>query len=820
MRELLLPQRPKIDPKIYAYEYSDRKGWLKIGYTLRDVRNRVKEQHPIKSPWEYRIVLEESAMRNDGSVFRDSDIHAYLRRKKFKNPDGEWFECKEEDVKAAILAVKSGSIETSRTLSFSMRPEQKEAVERAAQYFTSIRLDQPKKTPRFLWNAKMRFGKTFATYQLARKMGWRRILVLTFKPAVESVWEEDLNSHLDFEGWQFVSKSNAKAEEIDQDRPLICFGSFQDYLGKTEVGGIKTKNEWVHETRWDCIVLDEYHFGAWRDNAKELFETEKESEEIELIEDEMPIKTGAYLYLTGTPFRALTTGELIEEQIYHWTYTDEQKAKSSWNGVDNPYISLPRMVLLTYKMPDAIRTIASKGEYDEFDLNEFFAATGVNESANFKHEVEVQKWLDMIRGSFWGMIEDNLKLAEQKPPMPYSDTKLMDVLSHTLWFLPSVSACFAMRNLLKKRQNMFYQDYRIVVAAGNKAGQGVKALIPVEEAMADPLKSKTITLSCGKLMTGVTVRPWTGIFMLKNVQSPETYFQAAFRVQTPWTVKNTDGQNPNKEEVLKKECYVFDFAPDRALRQIADYSCSLSIGDESPETKVKEFIQFLPVLAYDGASMRQIDAAGVLDWAMSGTSATLLARRWESALLVNVDNCSLQRLMKDEDAMSALMNIEGFRSLNKDIETIINRSNALSQLRQKDNDKKLTTNEQEELSENEKECKRLRNQIKDKLIKFATRIPIFMYLTDYREHTLQDLIAEHEPDLFKRVTGLSKIDFKRLVGLEIFNGGRMNNAVYNFKRYEDASLEYMGLNMHVGERVGLFDITLNPEEYHAFRNEG
>ena len=819
MNEPLFPQRPKVDPKIYAYEYVDRKGWLKIGYTTRDVRDRVKEQHPTKSPWEYKIVLEESAMRNDGNGFRDSDIHAYLRRKKFKNPDGEWFECTENDVMAAILAVKSGFHETIRTLSFPMRPEQKEAVERTARYFASAKRDQSDRTPRFLWNAKMRFGKTFATYQLARKMGWRKVLVLTFKPAVESAWEEDLNSHLDFDGWQFISKNTASASKVDKERPLVCFGSFQDYLGKNGAGGIKAKNEWVHETRWDCVVLDEYHFGAWRDNAKELFETEKESEEIELVEEEMPIKTGAYLYLTGTPFRALATGELIEEQIYHWTYTDEQKAKSSWKGANNPYMSLPRMVMLTYKMPDAIRTIAAKGEHDEFDLNDFFAAAGRNGSASFKHEEEVQKWLDMIRGSFVGMIEDNLKLAAQKPPMPYSDTKLLNVLSHTLWFLPSVSACFAMHNLLKKKQNMFYQDYRVVVAAGNKAGQGAKALIPVKEAMDDPLKSRTITLSCGKLMTGVSVKPWSGIFMLKNVQSPETYFQAAFRVQTPWTIKNLDGQNPNQEEVLKKKCYVFDFAPDRALRQIADYSCSLSIGGESPETKVKEFLQFLPVLAYDGASMRLIDAAGVLDWAMSGTSATLLARRWESALLVNVDNYTLQRLMKDEAAMEALMNIEGFRSLNKDIETIINRSDALYQLKQKANDKKLTSKEKKELSEDEKKCKNIRKQIQKKLIKFATRIPIFMYLTDYREHTLQDVIAELEPELFKKVTGLTKKDFKRLVGLEVFNGGRMNNAVYNFKRYEDASLEYMGLNKHAGEKVGLYDTTLNPEEYRTFRNE-
>ena len=201
----------------------------------------------------------------------------------------------------------------------------------------------------------------------------------------------------------------------------------------------------------------------------------------------------------------------------------------------------------------------------------------------------------------------------------------------------------------------------MVVAAGHEAGQGVKALKPVQDAMnnPDPLHTKTITLSCGKLVTGVSVRPWTGIFMLRNCSTPETYFQAAFRVQTPWTIKNPDGDNANKEVIMKEECYVFDFAPTRALRQIADYSCRLDVNEMNPEKKVQEFIHFLPVLAYDGSAMKQIDAAGVLDMAMSGTTATLLARRWESALLVNVDNSTLAKLMNSPEAMEALMSIEG-----------------------------------------------------------------------------------------------------------------------------------------------------------------
>ena len=310
----------------------------------------------------------------------------------------------------------------------------------------------------------------------------------------------------------------------------------------------------------------------------------------------------------------------------------------------------------------------------------------MGDKAKFKYEDEVQKWLDLIRGSFMPTSVDNLKLGAQKPPMPFSDVRLLNVLSHTFWFLPSVASCHAMRNLLKKKQNRFYHDYRVIVAAGSAAGIGVAALPPVLEGMDEPLKTKTITLSCGKLTTGVTVRPWTGILMLRNSSTPETYFQAAFRVQSPWTVRNPDGASPNQEQIIKEECYVFDFAPDRALRQIADYSCRLNVNESNPEKKVEEFISFLPVLAYDGSSMKQIDAAGILDMAMSGTTATLLARRWESALLVNVDNDTLRRLMDNPKAMEALMSIEGFRNLNQDIETIINKSEAVKKARKEAND--------------------------------------------------------------------------------------------------------------------------------------
>jgi len=824
----LFPPRSDSRPMIYAYTENniDYEGLLKVGYTTIGVKKRIDQQYPTKRPEgkiPYTIVFEKPAMYKDGSSFTDHAIHSMLSKKKIKKEGGEWFKCTVKDLEAAYLAVRNriDNVE-NRTQSFKMRPEQEEAVRITIDYYNVALKEKNSRAAKFLWNAKMRFGKTFAAYQLARRMGLKKILVLTFKPVVEEAWNDDLMNHIDFEGWQYITCRNGDIDrQPDLERPLVCFGSFQDLLGTNASGGIKTKNEWVHTTNWDLVVFDEYHFGAWRDNAKKLFEQDEEDKydnlDIEIYKREeadnaynetfLPITTNRYLFMTGTPFRAINSGEFIEEQIYSWTYSDEQREKVAWgNKPDNPYAALPRMVMLTYKIPESIRRVAIQGEFDEFDLNIFFSAKGKGEDAKFVYEEEVQKWLDLIRGAYLGTTIDDLKLGA-KPDMPYSNNRLLNILTHTLWFLPNVASCFAMHNLLRQKQNTFYNGYKINVCAGPSAGVGYEALAPVQNSMEDPLNSKTITLSCGKLTTGVTIKPWTGIFMLRNLSSPETYFQAAFRVQNPWEVDIEGG----KKEIMKHECYILDFALDRALRQIADYSCRLNVNESNPEIKVGEFIKFLPVIAYDGSTMRQINASEILDITMAGTSATLLAKRWESALLVNVDNETLARLMANEEAMRALESIEGFRSLNSDIQTIINLTEAVKKA--KTSDEKPTSKEKKELSDQEKEFKSKRKQIQEKLIKFATRIPIFMYLTDYREYSLKDVITQIEPGLFKKVTGLDVKDFELLVSLNVFNGPLMNDAVYKFKRYEDASLTYTGINKHEGENVGGYDTVLTADEY-------
>jgi hypothetical protein len=847
IEEILAP-KPEARPRIYAYSIADKAhaGLLKVGQTTRDVKQRVAEQLQTANIKNYTIVLDEVAECDDGIIFTDHAVRTALVKKKFQNTELEWMRCTLADVKTVLTELRTGKVFTgTHHEKFRMRREQAEAVEKTFDYFNSIWADKKNKaTPRFLWNAKMRFGKTFTTYQLAKKLNSKRVLVMTFKPAVADAWQTDLESHVDFDGWQFLTRdTDGDPTKIAPATPLVYFGSLQDLLGRDKAtGNIKPKNKWIHKVKWDLVVFDEYHFGAWRESAKELVEGEEEriareeaeleaaskeknvsdrlkakiadkQEPLEKESDFLPITTKAYLYLSGTPFKALATGEFIEEAIFNWTYTDEQRAKEEFEkknpGKWNPYGALPRLHLLTYQMPPELITVASAGEFDEFDLNAFFEASGEGKKAQFKHKSDVQKWLDIIRGGYAPKTVEQLKTGS-RAPFPYSDVTLLPYLQHSFWFLPDVAACHAMANLLAEKQNVFWHDYDPIVVAGASAGIGLDALPPVRAAIGSGFDSKTITLSCGKLTTGVTVPQWSSILMLRNLKSPETYFQAAFRVQSPWSIKNPDGDDPNAEEVLKPACFVFDFAPTRALRQLSEYGIGLSPGEPNPENAVKDLVSFLPVLAYDGANMTQIDAGGILDIAMAGTSATLLARKWESALLVNVDNDTLRRVLENPEAMAAVERIEGWRSLGDNIlETIINKSDVVKGLKNQAKEKDLSKKEMKQLTEEEKEFKSKRKLVQEKLIKFATRIPAFMYLTDFRENTLQDVITKIETDLFLTVTGLTVKDFDLLVRLKVFNTEKMNQAVFAFRRYEDASLRYTGIESHEGlTHYGLYDTVI------------
>ena len=814
-------------PKIYAYttpEFAKRKwsgskegvGLVKVGYTERNIEDRMREHFPTKGPDKnpYTVLFVEEALTKDGKFFTDHIIHKILQDAGFNRVGGEWFECSVSDVQRAVLQQKLGkSLEDSRINDFSMRPEQMDAIQITKEYFQR-ETKRESKAPHFLWNAKMRFGKTFTTYQLAKSMQWKRVMVLTYKPSVEREWRVELASHIDFKGWQFFGRGD-DFSKIDGRKPLIWFASFQDILGKSPSGGIKQRFEAARVIDWDCIVLDEYHFGAWRDAAKELYDadTSEGNFEEEFSEEKFPLSANSFLYLTGTPFRALANGEFLEDQIFTWSYIDEQRAKKEWSKPEpNPYLELPQMVLMTYQLPDEVRNVALRGEMNEFDLNEFFKAEEVVDDKKihsgkykFAHKTEVQMWLSLIRGQYLqaGFKPDS---GGTKPPLPYADTELLAYLNHSFWFLPSVASCYAMDALLKEPVNNFFSDYKIVVAAGTRAGIGIEALPPVLNAIGKGHDTKTITLSCGKLTTGVSIPQWCGMFMLRNTSSPESYFQTAFRVQTPWSVRNVDKTDPRTQEILKEKCYIFDFAPNRALKLITEYSSRLDLRDTSQvEEKIKDFLNFLPVLAYDGFSMTPLDARELLDIAASGVGATMLARRWQSPHLVRVDNDTIARLLNNPEIIAALEGIEAFRNLGKDLTKVLNSEKALAKL---EREKKPKSDKNKK---DEKENKSFKRDLRDKLLKFMSRIPVFMYLTDYREETLKDVITQLERPLFTRVTGLKIQDFERMCEIGLFNSQAMNSAIFSFRRFELGSLNYVGGGIEL-EKIGLFDTTVSAIE--------
>ena len=830
MKNELLPSQKH--PQIYIFTTQNYKnknwegvkkgrGLLKVGYTEQlNVLNRIDQQFPTKTPeiTPYELIFKTTAIDESGIIFKDFAIHKRLRELGFRHVNGEWFECTKEDVISAIHEIKAGKKFISRRYqNFGCRPEQLNAVELTQCYFQKYpgKVNAPS---HFLWNAKMRFGKTFTSYQLAKKMNWQRVLVLTYKPATVSQWREDLESHLDFENWKFFSPGE-KYDPKEQCHYHVFFASFQDILGKTaDKKSTKERFKHVFETEWDIAFIDEYHFGAWRDAAKELYDSDPDKTSEPSLgfisESALPLKVSHLVYLSGTPFRAIANGEFTEDQIFNWTYSDEQNAKAEFgNLVGNPYSDLPKMVLMTYQLPEKLREIAMEGETNEFDLNEFFRAKKLEtsnrgkEKYQFIHEDQVNQWLGLLRGQLTPGINAASFSESDTQAWPYKSAALQTYLTHTFWFMPSVASCYAMADLLSKKGS-FYSSYKIVVAAGNEAGMGEKALEPVKDAIGpNPLTSISITLSCGKLSMGVSVPAWSGIFILRNTTSPETYFQAAFRVQTPWSYISENGSSA--KVVIKPICYVFDFAPTRALRLISEYSSRLDLKSTSSVTdKVEEFLKFLPVLCYDGSNMQELNATELLDYATVGTASSMLARRWQSDYLVNLDSFTIQRLLDRPDLIAALSKIEGFRNLSNlksRLVKMINHEAALNKVK-KDN-RKIT----EELTKEQKEVRQFRKEIQRDLKKFITRIPVFMYLTDYREERLIDVIRCIEPDLFTTVTGLEITDFEKLNEVGIFNSALMNQAVFAFKRFEEASLSYAG-GISLSNYAGGFDTVVKRED--------
>ncbi|MGM7696800.1 DEAD/DEAH box helicase family protein [Microbacterium sp. A84] len=794
-------------------------GLIKVGETTRaTARERIHQQLGTAYPdlVGVDILLDENAQRTDGTFFRDHDVHRALVAAGIRRPNGEWFEATLDEVKAAISVVRAGRrFDSTRTADFGMRPEQEEAVAETAAYFREHANDS--KPARFLWNAKMRFGKTFTSYQLAREMEWSKVLVLTYKPAVQTAWEEDLNSHVDFEGWRFIDAKTPITEAVqiaDGDAPFVWFASFQDLNGKTG-GAVKERNEPIYLLDWDAIVIDEYHFGAWRDSAREMYDpadsklAAAEEPDEDVTAESLGMQTQNYLLLSGTPFRAITNGEFNEDAIYNWTYIDEQREKAAWpaSSGENPYIDLPRMEMYTYKMSVDAEAEADEGEFNGFSLNEYFRAKKLDDGRyEFAEPTQVREFLEMLRGK----LSDQMKAALEtgkKPPFPYEDVQFSEGVRHSVWYMNDVASCHAMKAMLDAHP--YFSSFDVHVSAGGKAGQGAAAKKPVDELIhsADSEgRSGSITLSCGKLMTGVTIKQWSAIFMLRSLKSPESYFQAAFRVQSPWSTK-APGE---PRQVIKDTCYVFEFDPNRALTLLAEYGTRLATNtDDTGAEVLGELINYLPIFAFDGARMDQLDATDVLNWASIGIGATALAQRWNSPLLVDVNEATLGKLLDSPELLASLEQIEDFRNLSSDAQKVITSTKKLKAVK-REKGGKLDPPEKKEQSETAS----LRKQIREKLQKFVAKVPVFMYLTDFREEALVHVIRSLDPDLFERVTGLTVADFEMLASIGVFNAQHMDYAIFQFRQFESASLRYANDGeLSVDDRkVGLWDSAVDESE--------
>lgn len=610
--------RPAL-PQIYAYttpEIRRHDGWTKIGYTEQDVNVRIVQQtHTAdviaKLEWHGNATYEDT-----GEVFHDTDFHTYLRHLGINDQPGtEWFEINPPNAKGRFHEFREnhGILDGLGASDYELRAEQEAAISKTLDYF------QLHEQGEFLWNAKPRFGKTLATYDLCKRLPTpgkdgkaKRILVVTNRPAIANSWYDDYVKFVGTDsGWRFISSVDALAGKpycISHDEYLhlagkgklpnsIEFISLQDLKGSIEFGGHYDKLKYVAEYEYDLLVIDEAHEGV------DTYKTDMAFDHI---------KRRNTLHLSGTPFKAIANDKFPENAIYNWTYADEQQAKRDWNDPElrNPYENLPKLNMFTYQMSDIIENEVAKGmqidgeqtEY-AFDLNEFFET----KDGRFVHYDDVKRFLDA--------------LTTQKK-YPFSTPELRDELRHTFWMLNRVDSARALAKML--RQHEVFKDYEIILAAGDgkidddeeneKSFDKVRNAIAKAEKGGEGVKTKTITLSVGQLTTGVTVPEWTGVLMLSNMKSPALYVQAEFRAQNP-CLFNRNGKYQRKENA-----YVFDFDPARSLTVFEEYANDLYSGTtcgggdtDSRKQNVRRLLNFFPVIGEDeDGEMVELDAEQVL----------------------------------------------------------------------------------------------------------------------------------------------------------------------------------------------------------------
>jgi hypothetical protein len=825
---------------IYVFRINDNahKGCLKIGEATSDNENiwglepnskalnrtakKRIDQYTQTAGIAYDLLYTEVAIYAENGViqaFSDSEVHKVLmrsgiKRKIFdiKNKANEWFETDLETVKNAIKAVKEGkdslhSSEVSETQNpVEFRPEQKDAIEKTIKQFKSGN--------EMLWFAKMRFGKTLSALQVVKEHQFTRTLILTHRPVVDKGWFEDFSKifydspHYAYgsknQGNQFVTLEKAcKANGTK----YICFASMQDLRGSELVGGNFNKNDELFGTPWDFIIIDEAHEGTQTELGGNVLEGLKKA-------------NTKVLHLSGTPFNLLDNYK--EDEIYTWDYVMEQKAKADWDkvhfGDPNPYASLPKLNIFIYDLGKLLH-----GYIDEevaFNFREFFR---VNEEGTFLHEKDVLSFLNLI--------------CKEDPASnyPYATTEYRDNFRHSLWMVPGVKEAKALSKILKKHS--VFGQFEIVNVAGDGDEEEAKeeSLKKVEKAISSkPEDTYTITLSCGRLTTGVSVKAWTAVFMLSGSHSTSAsgYMQTIFRVQTPATINGK----------VKEECFVFDFAPDRTLKVVAETAkVSAKAGKTTGEDRkiMGEFLNFCPIIAVDGSQMKSYDVNSMMAQLKKYYIERVVNNGFEDGYLYNRD-----QLMQLDD-----LEIEEFNSLKKVIGSTkaIPKGNDIELNKQgftnedyeqvgqaQKKKKKDLTQEEQELLERYKAHKDMRDTAISILRGISIRMPLLIYGADVNNEekeisidnftelvdnqswdefmpkgvtkdTFKKFKKYYEPDVFseagKRIRALTRATDNLTVEERI---ERITSIFANFRNPDKETVltPWRVVNMHLGDCLG------------------
>ena len=608
-----------VTPMIYAYTtpgVTYHEGWIKIGYTERDVDKRIKEQLGT-ARIAYNLEWKGNAIYDDGTgeTFDDKPFHAYLRRLGIAN-ELEWFQIggAESHKHFNDFRQNRGVLKKLTATPYNLRGEQVQAISKTLNYLRGHAGGE------FLWNAKPRFGKTLATYDLCKRANAQSVLIVTNRPAIANSWYKDYVKFFGGDTWLFVSDVDAlkgkpyvlSRADLPKDTPYIEFVSLQDLKGSVYFGGkIDKLAELTDDNGWDILVVDEAHEGI--DTTKTAVAFDR-------------IKRRFTLYLSGTPFKALANNKFSSDAIFNWTYADEQDRKASWTDTEteNPYAELPGLNLYTYQMSEIVRDEIQRGieldgtsiEY-AFDLNEFFATA---DNGKFEYDSSVDKFLDA--------------LTTQKK-FPFSTPELREELRHTFWILNRVDSAKALANKLKAHP--VFKSYKVILAAGDgkldddDANQ--KSFDKVVKAIAK--HERTITLSVGQLTTGVTIPEWTGVLMLANMHSPALYVQAAFRAQNPCMFKR------GGKYLRKENAYVFDFDPARTLtiyeafaNDLADNTGGGRGDSDTRKANVRKLLNFFPVIGEDeGGELIELDAEKVLSIPRKIRAVEVVERGFQSDFL-------------------------------------------------------------------------------------------------------------------------------------------------------------------------------------------